>query len=140
MQQSSLEPHIHNAASVAIEVMKTDKSVEAIQDDSTHHCEFREPQIDRDAATAIVTPVEGKSGGSNSLGPLGGLVPMQLANTPALRRIFTQAMFSSMPATSAKYPLLGGTTSRIPTPYRCGFWRYSGAAILLMFRSTDGWR
>ena len=55
MQQSSLEPHIHNAASVAIEVMKTDKSVEVIQDDSTHHCEFREPQIDRDAATAIVT-------------------------------------------------------------------------------------
>ena len=64
-----------------------------------------------------LTAVEGKSGGSNSLGPLGGLVPMQLANTPALRRIFTQAMFSSMPATSATYPLLGGTTSRIPTPF-----------------------
>ncbi|MFZ0849588.1 MAG: hypothetical protein WAO08_10345 [Hyphomicrobiaceae bacterium] len=35
--------------------MKTDKSVEVVQDDSTHHCEFRKPQIDCDAATAIVT-------------------------------------------------------------------------------------
>ena len=53
VKQSSLEPHIHNAATVAIEVMKTDKSVEVIEDDSTHHNEIREPQIDRDAATAI---------------------------------------------------------------------------------------
>ena len=58
LKQSSSEPHIHNAASVAIEVMKTDKSVEVIEDDSTHRSEIREPQIDRDAATAIVTERE----------------------------------------------------------------------------------
>jgi hypothetical protein len=48
VKQFTLEPQIDNAATVAIEVMKTDKSVEVIQDDSTHHSEIREPQIDRD--------------------------------------------------------------------------------------------
>jgi hypothetical protein len=55
VKQASLKPQIRNAASIATKVMKTDKSVEVIYDDSTHHIKMREPQIDGDAATAIVT-------------------------------------------------------------------------------------
>ena len=53
--RKSLEPHIHNAPSVAAKVIKADKSVEVIHDDGTHHFRFREPQIDGNAAAAVLS-------------------------------------------------------------------------------------
>ena len=51
----SLEPHIHDAPSVATKVIEADESVEVIHDDGAHHFRFRKPQIDGNAAAAVLT-------------------------------------------------------------------------------------
>ena len=53
-----LEPHVRDAPSVAPEVIKAPKSVKVIHDNGTHRFGFGEPQIDGNAAAAVLTSGE----------------------------------------------------------------------------------
>ena len=53
-REGALEPHVRDAPSVAAQVVEADKSVEVIHDDGGDRLRFRQPQIDGDAAAAVL--------------------------------------------------------------------------------------
>ena len=78
MRGDALEPHIRDAPSVATQIIKAYKSVEVINDDGTHRVRFCEPQIDGDAAPAVL------SGGERApIGYAAAVRTKMKANCPA---------------------------------------------------------
>ena len=65
-REGALEPHVRDAASVAAQVVEADKPVEVIDDDGGDRLRFRQPQIDGDAAAAVLAGGQSPANGLRS--------------------------------------------------------------------------